>query len=146
MIRLQEVCKNNWEECILLKPRPEQIGFIASNLYSVAQVQFLSGFSSMAIYKNEIMIGYTLYGLDPDDKNYWIYRFMIDERYQGNGFGLIAIQRVIEEIRNRKDRTDVLILGYKPENEKAKKLYLRVGFIEEGKAPWGEMIAKYRFM
>jgi len=70
---------------------------------------------------------------------------MIDEMYQGNGYGLIAVQMVIEEIRTRKDRTDVL-LGYKPENQQAKRLYSKAGFIEEGLAPWGEMIAKYSFV
>ena len=29
------------------------------------------------------MIGFTMFGIDPDDKNYWIYRLMIDEEFQG---------------------------------------------------------------
>lgn len=146
MISLQRITKDNWEECIALKPKEEQQGNIAPNVYSIAEAQFLNGFSSKAIYHEETMIGYTLYGVDPDDKNYWMYRFMIDERYQGKGFGLVAVCKVIEEIRNSKDRTDLLILGYRPENERAKRLYSKAGFIEEGLAPWGEMIAKYKFV
>jgi diamine N-acetyltransferase len=146
MVRLQQINKDNWEECIALKPRPDQVGFIASNLYSIAQAQFLTGFSSMAIYLDQVMIGYTLFGIDPDDKNYWVYRFMIDERYQGKGYGLAAIRRVIDEVKHRQDRTAALFVGYKPENEQARRLYLRAGFKEEGMAPWGEMIAKYDFI
>ncbi|KRE35287.1 GNAT family N-acetyltransferase [Paenibacillus sp. Soil522] len=146
MIRFQEINKDNWEECAALKLKQEQIGFIASNLYSIAQSQFLDGFSSLAIYKNQTMIGYTFFGIDSDDNNYWLYRHMIDEMYQGNGYGQIAVQMVIEEIRTRKDRTDVLVLGYNPENQQAKRLYSKAGFIEEGLAPWGEMIAKYSFV
>ncbi|WP_418026455.1 GNAT family N-acetyltransferase [Paenibacillus sp. JJ1722] len=145
MIKLKEVCKDNWEECISLKPKQEQMELIASNLYSIAEAQFLNGFSSRAIYEDDVMVGYTLFGLDQDDHNYWIYRFMIDERYQRNGYGFEAMTKLIEEIRNREDRTDIIVLGYNPENEPAKKLYMRAGFKEEGIAPWGEMIAKYKF-
>ncbi|MMZ63420.1 Spermine/spermidine acetyltransferase [compost metagenome] len=109
MIRLKEVCKDNWEECISLKPKQEQMELIASNLYSIAEAQFLAGFSSKAIYQQDIMVGYTLFGVDPDDQNYWIYRFMIDERYQRKGYGLEAITKLIDEIRNRKDRTEILV-------------------------------------
>jgi len=146
MIRLQQIHKDNWKECIALKPRQDQLGFIASNLYSIAEAQFLTGFSSMAIYMDEVMIGYTLFGIDPDDKNYWVYRFMIDERYQGKGYGLTAIRLVIDEVKDRKDRTDALFLGCKPENEPARRLYLKAGFKEVGIAPWGEMVAKYDFV
>lgn len=145
MIKLKTIDKNNWELCTTLKPKQDQEHFIAPNVYSIAEAQFLNGFSSMAIYKEEDMIGYTLFGLDPDDNNYWIYRFMIDERYQGKGYGLNAVQLVIDEIRNRNDRSDVIILGYNPGNERARKLYLKTGFIEEGLAQWGEMITRYKF-
>ena len=67
MIRFQEINKDNWEECAALKLKQKQIGFIASNLYPIAQSQFLDGFSSLAIYKNQTMIGYTLFGIDSDD-------------------------------------------------------------------------------
>lgn len=144
MIRLVEISKDNWEECILLEPKQEQKAYIAPNLYSIAEAQFLDGFSSRAIYQDDVMVGYTLYGVDPDDLNYWIYRFMIADRYQMNGYGLEGMNAVIEEIRGRSDCTDVIVLGYKPENELARKLYLKAGFVEEGIAPWGEMIAKYQ--
>jgi len=146
MIRLERIHKDNWEECAELEPAEEQQSLIAPNVYSIAEAQFLQGFSSVAIYKHETMIGYALYGIDPDDHNYWIYRFMIDRRFQGQGYGFLAVCSIIEEIRNRSDRTDVLVLGYKPENERARRLYSKAGFIEDGMAPWGEMIAKYSYV
>ncbi|XEC96613.1 GNAT family N-acetyltransferase [Paenibacillus tarimensis] len=146
MITLKTIDKSNWEECIQLKPRFEQVKFIASNLYSIAEAQFLDGFTTKAIYFDGTMVGFTMFGLDPDDGNYWIYRFMIDGRFQGRGYGYLAIQLVIGEINKRQDRTAVLMLGYKPDNEQARRLYAKAGFQEEGIAPWGEMLAKYRFV
>ncbi|MNJ54133.1 Spermine/spermidine acetyltransferase [compost metagenome] len=145
MILLKAIDKNNWEECIQLKPSSNQERFIVSNLYSIAEAQFLEGFKTKAIYHGGIMIGFTMFGLDPDDGNYWIYRFMIDERFQRRGYGHQAMQLVIDEIRNASDRTSILILGYKPDNEQARRLYAKTGFKEEGIAPWGEMLAKYTY-
>lgn len=69
MITLQAVTKQNWEECAQLQPKLEQKMFISSNLYSIAEAQYLEGFTTRAIYKDNEMIGFTLFGLDPDDGN-----------------------------------------------------------------------------
>lgn len=136
MIRLQPVDKDNWTECIKLKAKPEQDKFIASNLYSIAQFQFLEHFEAMAIYDDQIMVGFTLYGLDSDDGNFWIYRFMIDGSHQRKGYGRQALQLIIEEIRSKPDRTDVLMLSFDPKNEQARQLYVKAGFEEIGVMPW----------
>ena len=52
-----------------------------------------------AIYCEEILIGFAMYGIDSDDGNYWIYRFMIDEQFQGRGHGKGAMKLIIEDIR-----------------------------------------------
>lgn len=52
---------------------------------------------------------------------------------------------VIDEIRTRTNRTDVIMLGYHPDNEQARKLYAKSGFKELRLAPWGEVLAVYHF-
>ncbi|MFD0618931.1 GNAT family N-acetyltransferase [Paenibacillus sp. GCM10027629] len=147
MITFQAIDKANWQECINLKLKKEQEQFIASNLYSIAQVQFLERFEAKAIYDEQQMVGFTLFGLDSDDDNYWIYRFMIDERFQGRGYGTAAFNSIIDHIRQREDRTDVLMISYAPTNEQARRLYAKAGFTELGIMPWsnGEVVAKYTF-
>lgn len=142
-ILLRKIDENNWEECIQLKVKKEQENFIVSNLYSIAEMQFLPGFESYGIYLNEIMIGFTMFGVDPDDGNYWIYRIMTDQKFQNQGFGKAALLKVIEEIEKKENRTNFIFIGYNPDNENAKRLYKSVGFVEMGIAPWGEMIVKY---
>ena len=146
MLHLKTIDKTNWEACAALKPKPEQERLIASNLYSIAEAQFLSGFSSMAIYQEASMIGYTLFGVDSDDQNYWIYRLMIDQQYQGIGYGALAVQVILNQIQNRTDCTAFCLIGYHPDNGAAKRVYEKAGFVEEGLAPRGEMIAKYRYI
>ncbi|MCR8644456.1 GNAT family N-acetyltransferase [Paenibacillus sp. N1-5-1-14] len=147
MISLQKVDKNNWRACMKLEVKPEQVNFVASNMFSIAQVQFLENFEAKAIYDAETLVGFTMFGKDEDDGNYWIHRLMIDEAFQGMGYGKKAIELIMEEVRQKDDRTDVLLISYRPENDLARKLYAKVGFIEEGITEWsgGEVVARYHF-
>ncbi|HHP1041549.1 TPA: GNAT family N-acetyltransferase, partial [Bacillus thuringiensis] len=69
-IYLQPIDKSNWEEAISLSVKEEQQTLIASNLYSIAEVQFLDNFYANGIYLDGKMIGFTMFGIDPDDNNY----------------------------------------------------------------------------
>ncbi|MDK7489840.1 GNAT family N-acetyltransferase [Bacillus paranthracis] len=143
-IYLKPIDKNNWEEAIRLSVKKEQQTLIASNLYSIAEVQFLDDFYAKGIYLDEKMIGFTMFGIDSDDNNYWIYRLMIDKKFQGKGIGKQAIHLVIDEIRrNNNANISIIMIGYAPENFTAKFLYKKVGFIETELSSWGEQLAKY---
>ncbi|MFJ7554711.1 GNAT family N-acetyltransferase [Bacillus thuringiensis] len=143
-IYLKPIDKNNWEEAIRLSVKKEQQTFIASNLYSIAEVQFLDNFYVRGIYLDNEMIGFTMFGIDPDDNNYWIYRLMIDEKFQGKGIGKQAIYLVIEEIRrNNSANISLIMIGYDSENLTAKFVYQKAGFIETELSSWGEQLAKY---
>ncbi|MDD0820647.1 N-acetyltransferase [Bacillus cereus] len=142
-VYLKAIDKKNWEEAITLSVTEEQQTFIASNLYSIAEVQFLDNFYANGIYLDEKMIGFTMFGIDPDDNNYWIYRLMIDEKFQGQGMGKQAIHLVIDEIRNNNANSSIIMIGYAPENLTAKFVYKKAGFIETELSSWGEQLAKY---
>ncbi len=143
-LSLAAINKSNWEDAIQLSVNEDQKPFIASNLYSIAEVQFLENFQVMAVYLDTTMVGITMFGIDPDDQNYWIYRLMVDQKYQGKGIGKQAILLVIEEIKKQNNENiPVIMIGYHPENVLARKTYQKVGFIETELAPWGEQLAKY---
>ncbi|MGG0124187.1 GNAT family N-acetyltransferase [Bacillus paranthracis] len=142
-VYLKAIDKRNWEEAITLSVTEEQQTLIASNLYSIAEVQFLDNFYAKGIYLDEKMIGFTMFGIDPDDNNYWIYRLMIDEKFQGQGIGKQAIHLVIDEIRNNNANSSIIMIGYAPENLTAKFVYKKAGFIETELSSWGEQLAKY---
>ncbi|AST94367.1 GNAT family N-acetyltransferase [Sutcliffiella cohnii] len=142
-LTLKSIDKYNWETAIELSVNEDQKRFIATNLYSIAQVQFLDNFYVKGVYNSETMIGFTMYGIDEDDQNYWIYRLMIDKNYQGNGYGLKAIKLVIEEIKRENNDRPFILIGYHPNNGAARKVYKKAGFIETSIAPWGEQLAKF---
>jgi len=143
-ISLKAIDKSNWEDAIQLSVNQEQQSFIASNLYSIAEVQFLDNFYAKGIYLDNEIVGFTMYGIDGDDNNYWIYRLMVDKGFQGRGIGVHAIKLVIEEIKRRNDiNIPLIMIGYHPENLTAKFAYQKAGFIETELSSWGEQLAKF---
>lgn len=147
MLQLKAITKENWYKAISLRVREDQVNFVASNVVSLAQLNFLENFTAKGIYHDDEMVGFALYGIDNDDHEYWIYRMMIDQNHQGKGYGKKAIQLVIDDIRERKeDRHQTISLSYEPANEHAKRIYENMGFHEvDGFVIDGEQVARYSF-
>lgn len=147
MLYLNTITKENWLKAISLRVREDQVKFVASNAVSLAQLNFLDNFHAKGIYHAEEMIGFTLYGIDEDDQEYWMYRLMIDQNHQGKGYGKQAVQLVIDDIRKmKKDHHQTITLSYEPSNEHAKRIYEKMGFVEvDGLIIHGEQVARYTF-
>lgn len=144
MLHLESITKDNWTKAITLKVRQDQETFVASNVFSLAQLNFLDNFYAKGIFHDDEMVGFTLYGIDDEDQQYWMYRLMIDEKHQGKGFGTQAVRLVIEDVRRIKEPSHkTLTLSYEPENVHARDIYKRLGFEEiDGMIIEGEQIAR----
>lgn len=147
MLSLKNITKENWLKAIALRVREDQVNFVASNAVSLAQLNFLENFYAKGIYLNDEMIGFTLYGIDEDDHEYWIYRMMIDQKHQGKGYGTQALKLVIEDIKVIKGSSQrTITLSYEPTNKHAKHIYEKMGFQEiDGLIVGGEQVARFTF-
>ena len=126
-ITLRDVDVNNFHDVIALHVEE----YCASNEYSLAQAKVQPECIPMAIYNDETVVGFLMYCIDRDDGNYWIYRLMIDEKYQKNGYGKKALEIIIEKIKQDKTHNKINI-STEPENVIAIKLYKKLGFNETG--------------
>ena len=142
-ITLRPINESNWEEAAKLELRPEQEEFIFSNLWSIAESGFHAELHPMAIRNGQTMVGFLMWGKLPKDGKMWLLRFMIDRRWQGSGFGTIALEQLLEEVRDA--GVAELEVGFHPDNETAKRLYVRAGFELTGIAHWGELTARKTF-
>lgn len=141
IIVLRPITKDNWEEAAGMAVRADQTDFIAPNVWSIAESKFYPELQPIAIYDDETMVGFLMYGVDPRDRQYWLYRFMVDHRYQGRGLGRAALARFVDLLRRTPGCTAINV-GYDPANAVAERLYLSAGFEKTGVAPWGEMTAR----
>ncbi len=83
------------------------------------------------MFNNE-MVGFI--GIKNYEKEIYLYRFFIDERYRGQGIGTIALNKIIDMAKEQDKDMSLEVLGYNI----AKDLYERLGF----KTHWTRMVLK----
>jgi diamine N-acetyltransferase len=68
---------------------------------------------------------------------YYLWRLLIDERYQGRGYGAATIDAVVAYLRTRPG-ADVLWTSCQAGPGSPQPFYLRYGFVLTGDIKWGE--------
>lgn len=139
MINFREIDRNNIWDILKLKVSEEQMHFVATNAVSIAQAKAQPECVPLAIYDGETPVGFTMYCFDLEEKEYCIYRLMIDSRYQQKGYGREALQKVIDKIKEDKEHHKILI-SFEPNNTVAKNLYISMGFVPDGRIIDGELV------
>ena len=141
MLRLVEIDRYNYLSVLDLSVSAEQRDFVATNQYSLAQAYVQPECVPLALYAENKPVGFAMYSLDADDHQYWIYRLMIDQRYQGVGYGREAMELLINRIRGLSDEEHACIfISFEPENKVAKSLYESLGFVPDGRVEYGEIV------
>ena len=140
-ITLKEVTAENFNRISKLKVKENQQNFVAPNAYSVAQSKFYPSWVCLAAYAGEVPVGFTMYGIEEEDNSLWIIRMMIDEEFQGKGYGRETLQAVVEYIKSR-NYVKEIFLSFVPGNDTAKKLYESFGFKDTGRFEQGEFVYK----
>jgi diamine N-acetyltransferase len=126
-VTLRSIDRDNWRECVGLALAPEQQGFLPSNLFHVAEARFYPEWTLWGVYADGRMVGFAMYGLDPDDGTVNLLHLMIDGGEQGKGYGKAAMKQLLCKIRE--DYPDQEIwLSLHPRNTAAIKLYEGYGF------------------
>ena len=139
MVELRKIDRENWRDVIKLTVAESQKNFVAPNVYSIAQSKAQPECIPMAVYSDDVPVGFVMYCMDADDNEYWIYRLMIDEQHQGKGLGRQAMNLVLAEIGKDTSRHKVYI-SFEPDNDAARKLYESLGFGPDGRILDGEIV------
>jgi len=144
MIPFKEIDRHNFSEVIGLKVAEQQKSFVAPNVLSLAQAKAYPECICSAIYYCEELVGFSMYCLDQEDQEYWIYRLMIDEKHQSKGYGKAAMERLIAQLQQDQEHR-VIYLSFEPANEGARKLYEELGFVPDGRVIDGEIVYKLAY-
>lgn len=73
---------------------------------------------------------------------YFLWRLLVDERFQGRGYGRATIDAVIRYLRTKPDAT-VLLTSCKAGDGSPQPFYLHYGFTLTGEVKWGEDLLRY---
>jgi diamine N-acetyltransferase len=130
-VSLREVTGDTvWVVCNL-RVSKEQEQFVAPNAFSIAQAHFSPEAWFRAIYADEVPVGFVMLKQVPEKGSYYLWRFMVDERYQKKGYGRRALQLVIEHVRSM-PHADELTLSYHKGDGCPQPFYEKLGFRDTG--------------
>ena len=142
------ITKHNIYDVLRLKLKDDQIGFVSSNAFSIAESSVNPDYQTRAAMVDGKIVGFAMYTewvnaswmKEQKPGEYYIPRVMVDKSYQGNGYGRKLMESLINEIE--KNRPKAIHIVYCPDNTVAKALYLSLGFEEYGKNSDGETLAR----
>lgn len=141
-VSLREVTNENLRAVLKLKVTEYQNWFVAPNPVSISQAHFQPKAWFRAIYADETPVGFAMMYIDPeaeDGGTYYLWRYMMDARYQGKGFGYRALAQVIEMVKNIYPAAKTMKLSYVPKPGNPQPFYAKLGFVDTGVEHEGEM-------
>lgn len=143
---LREVTEENLFSILKLKVSETQEKFVAPNAVSIAQAYFARENAWFrAIYADDTAVGFLMLNDDPQKGEYFMWRFMIDARYQGLGFGRRALELLIDHVKSRPGAWE-LKTSYVPEDGGPGPFYKQLGFRETGEILEGEVVASLKLV
>lgn len=143
-LSLKKVDENNFIECFNLKLGSGQEKYVSHPIRSLAQAYvYYNQCTPFAIYHKDIIAGYVMVIYDYDEETYNIWHMMIDEKYQGNGYGTAAVGLCIDYIKSKPfGESNIIVLTCNIDNTTACRIYEKFGFKDTGERDDEEMIMK----
>jgi diamine N-acetyltransferase len=131
-VSLREVTAETVRVICRLDVSEEQIHFVAPNAVSIAQAYFEPKAWFRAIYADETPVGFVMLYDDPDERDYFLWRYMIDARYQKLGFGKRGLDLLIDYVRSRPGARELRVSCH-PGEDGPEPFYRKYGFAFTGK-------------
>ncbi|MGK2851911.1 MAG: GNAT family N-acetyltransferase [Candidatus Limnocylindrales bacterium] len=140
-VDLRQVTGETVRLVCLLHVAPEQRGFVAPNAVSFAEAMYEPKAWFRAVVANDVPVGFVMLSIDLDKPEVYLWRFMIDQRYQGRGYGRAAIAQVVEHARAVPGATELLV-SWVPADGGPEPFYRGLGFEPTGEVDDGEVVAR----
>ena len=129
MINLRDITETNLISIIDLDVSENQNDLVAPNAVSIAQGHYSKSAWFKGIFNDDVAIGFVMLDLITEENKCFLWRFMIDKKHQGKGYGKIALTQVIEYVKSFKV-FDNIGTSYVPTDNSAEGFYKNFGFIE----------------
>ena len=143
-LKLRKIDESNFIECFNLSLGEGQDRFVSHPIRSLAQAYvYYNQCTPFGIYSNDTIVGYVMVIYDYDEETYNIWHMMIDEKYQGKGYGSIAIKLCIDYIKSKPfGSSNDVILTCNIDNSIAIHIYENIGFKDTGERDDNELVMK----
>lgn len=131
-LKLVPVTSDNWRTATFLTTDPERKipldeQWIANNAFSLLQCVYDEDWDCRLLLDGETAVGFVFYGYDRDSGHYLLCRYMIDLKFQNQGYGKAFLPMVVDLIRNQYACSEVYTSVH-DNNTHALHLYTAYGF------------------
>ncbi len=148
-VSLAEITSDTLKHVLSLKVTAEQEQFVASNAISIAQAYFEKAAWFRALKAGDEFVGFAML-FDPDHSDdasltgkereeMFLWRFMIDHKHQGKGYGHKAIDLLIGHVRSN-TRYKRFAGSFEEGPGGPEPFYMKCGFEKTGEISDGETI------
>lgn len=141
-LTLREVSRENVQQVVELSVRADQEQYVSANGNSLAEAHYEPDAWFRALYADQEPVGLCVMFIDPERDDYYIWRYMIDQRYQGKGYGQAGLKLIIDYICATYPQAQAITLSHVPGNEVGAAVYRKLGFIYTGEIDQGELVMR----
>ncbi len=107
-VSIRDINKDTFYEFCQLSVSEKQKSFVDTVAESMAEANFSESSWFQGIYADETPIGFLMLDDQPNIPKYYIWRFMIDQRFQNMGFGRRALDLLVEHVKTRPNASELL--------------------------------------
>lgn len=137
-VTLREITRETVRAVCAVEVAPAQRRFVAPTAVSIAEAHFAPEAWFRAIYAGEEPAGFVMLSVKPEVPEYFLWRFLVGERFQGRGIGSAALRLVLEQARAF--GAHELFTSYVPGEGSPGPFYEKHGFAPDGRVDDGEIV------
>jgi diamine N-acetyltransferase len=146
VIELRPLTESNRAAVEALRVAPSQQHFVSSVVDSLREAAEHPDAHALywAVYDDETPVGFVMIADEVDGPDYiahFLWKLLIDERYQRRGYGRATLDRIVEYFRGRPG-VDALMTSAVPGDGSPIEFYERYGFERTGEVAHGEVVLR----
>jgi diamine N-acetyltransferase len=128
-----------------LRVAPDQLDFVGSvaGAFREAEEEPDGRAIQFGLYDDDTLVGFVMLSDEVGNPSYvahYLWKLLIDERFQRRGYGTAAIDLVAEFFRSR--GVDTMWTSASKGDGSPLPFYERYGFVRQGKTSWGEVMLR----
>jgi len=145
-VQLRDIVTEADREAVLqLRRAPGQERFLGSmaSHFEDAEAEPRAKPRMWSVHDGDQLVGFVMISDHIEDRGddlvgpYYLWRLLIDEAFQGRGYGAAAIDAVVDYVRTRPD-AEILWTSCGKGDDGPLGFYLRYGFVQAGDVQWDD--------
>ncbi|MCP4422423.1 MAG: GNAT family N-acetyltransferase [Chloroflexi bacterium] len=141
-VTLREITQKSLRLFLKMNVADSQTHMVAPNSVSIAEAYFEKYAWFRGIYADETAVGFIMLYDNLDEPEYYLWRMMIAEDYQGLGYGRKAVGLLVDYVKTRPSAAELLVSHVKKLPGNPGPFYQKLGFEYTGKEEDGELMMK----